>query len=153
MEDHSLAIIQLKDVTKKFPGVLALDHITLSIFPGEVHGIIGENGAGKSTLINILAGELQPDEGTIYFKRNPVTISNPLVSHSFGISVVFQELALCTNLNIAENISLWKVSDQPLLALRNKKLFEETAQQALDELGFSEVDLNLPVGQLSQIQP
>jgi ABC-type sugar transport system ATPase subunit len=149
MEDHSLAIIQLKDVTKKFPGVLALDHITLSIFPGEVHGIIGENGAGKSTLINILAGELQPDAGAISFKGNPVTISNPLVSHSLGISVVFQELALCTNLNIAENISLWKVSDQPLLAFRNKKLFEENAKQALDELGFSEVDLNLPVGQLS----
>jgi ABC-type sugar transport system ATPase subunit len=149
MEDHSLAIIQLKDVTKKFPGVLALDHITLSIFPGEVHGIIGENGAGKSTLINILAGELQPDEGTVYFKGHPVTISNPLISHSLGISVVFQELALCTNLNIAENISLWKVSDQPLLAWRNKKLFEGNAKQALDELGFTGVDLNLPVGQLS----
>jgi ribose transport system ATP-binding protein len=149
MEDHPLAIIQLKDVTKKFPGVLALDHITLSIFPGEVHGIIGENGAGKSTLINILAGELQPDEGAVYFKGHPVTISNPLISHSLGISVVFQELALCTNLNIAENISLWKVSDQPLLAWRNKKLFEGNAKQALDELGFTGVDLNLPVGQLS----
>jgi len=149
MDDQKTAIIRLENITKTFPGVVALDNINLSIFPGEIHAIIGENGAGKSTLMNLLAGELQPDEGVIYFKGEAKVIANPAISQSLGIAVVFQELALCPNLSIAENISLWQVRKKPALAFINRKTFKETAVKALTSLGVADLNLNQPVSQLS----
>jgi len=149
MENQPSPIIRLENITKKFPGVVALDRINLSIMPGEVHAIVGENGAGKSTLMNLLAGELQPDEGTIFFEGIPQVITDPLVSQKLGISVVFQELALCQNLTIAENISLWQASTSSIVGLVNRKTFEQTARQYLSELGLPDIDPRLPVGQLS----
>jgi ribose transport system ATP-binding protein len=142
-------ILQLEAITKKFPGVVALDHVSLEVFPGEIHAIIGENGAGKSTLMNILAGELQPDEGLIRYHGNEITIPSPLVSRALGISVVFQELALCPNLSIAENISLWRASEKFPFSLLNRRMFYEKGGQVLTQLGLGDIDLRTPVGQLS----
>jgi ribose transport system ATP-binding protein len=149
MEDQSSAILYIENVTKKFPGVVALDQVTLAVQPGTIHAIIGENGAGKTTLMNILAGELQPDEGTIYYKGQPTAIPNALASRLLGISVVFQELALCPNLSIAENISLWQASKQSGLAVLDRKSFKKTAREVLAKLGLQDADLDRPVGQLS----
>ena len=77
-------LVELRNISKRFPGVQALDNVSLSVLPGEIHALIGENGAGKSTLMNILAGELQPDAGTIAFEGVPRTIANPFVSQSAG---------------------------------------------------------------------
>jgi ribose transport system ATP-binding protein len=149
MSEHPAAIIQLEKITKRFPGVLALDQVTLSVYPGEIHAVIGENGAGKSTLMNLLAGELQPDDGLIRFNGAATLIPNPVVSRRLGISVVFQELALCPNLSVAENISLWRMSEQAPLAFLDRKLYTTTAMETLTSLGLVNMDLRQPVGQLS----
>ncbi|MFM8320310.1 MAG: sugar ABC transporter ATP-binding protein [Chloroflexota bacterium] len=149
MTEPTAAIIQLENITKRFPGVTALEGVSLPVYPGEIHAIIGENGAGKSTLMNILAGELQPDEGQILYNGAPTLIPNPTVSRRLGISVVFQELALCPNLSIAENISLWRASEQLPLALVDRRLFYTTAQITLASLGLEGIDLRMPVERLS----
>lgn len=149
MSEHPAAIIQLEKITKRFPGVLALDQVTLSVYPGEIHAVIGENGAGKSTLMNVLAGELQPDDGIIYFNGVATPIPDPVVSRRLGISVVFQELALCPNLSISENISLWRMSELPPLAFLDRKLYKVTADEMLASLGLVNMDVRQPVGQLS----
>jgi len=149
MSENSAAIIQLENITKRFPGVLALDQVSMSVYPGEIHAVIGENGAGKSTLMNLLAGELQPDDGIIIFNGAATRIPDPVVSRRMGVSVVFQELALCPNLSIAENISLWRIGEQAPMAFVDRKLFKSTALDTLTSLGLENVDLNQPVGSLS----
>jgi ABC-type sugar transport system ATPase subunit len=105
MEDYA-NIIEFKNITVTFPGVLAIDNVNLSIKKGEIHAIVGENGAGKSTLMNILGGEVHPSMGTIIYKGKNIVIPNPLFSLENGISIVFQELKLCPSLNVMENIYL-----------------------------------------------
>jgi ABC-type sugar transport system ATPase subunit len=99
-------IIEFKNITKKYPGVIALDEVSITIRKGEIHAIVGENGAGKSTLMNILGGEIQPDKGEICYKGKIVNIPNPNIAISIGISIVYQELKLCPNLSVVENIYL-----------------------------------------------
>ncbi|MCZ2156090.1 MAG: ATP-binding cassette domain-containing protein, partial [Bryobacterales bacterium] len=116
MRDQSVPIVELHQISKRFPGVQALDAVNLKIFPGQVHAILGENGAGKTTLINVLVGELQPDDGEIIYEGERVEISSPHRSRQLGISVVYQELALCLNLSVAENIALNTVSNKSALS-------------------------------------
>lgn len=97
-------IIQFENITKLFPGVVALDEVSFSISKGEVHAVVGQNGAGKSTLMNILAGEIQPDKGELIFNGDAITIPTPHAARQLGISVVYQELMLCPNLSILENV-------------------------------------------------
>lgn len=99
-------IIVFQEITKAFPGVVALDRVSFSIRRGEIHAVVGQNGAGKTTLMNILSGEVQPDRGVLIYRGHPVIISNPHVARSLGISVVHQELMLCPNLTVLENIFL-----------------------------------------------
>ena len=101
-------IVAFQEITKAFPGVLALDRVSFNIERGEVHAVVGQNGAGKSTLMNILAGEIQPDSGILLYKGQPVTIPNPHAARELGISVVYQELMLCPNLTVLENVFLGK---------------------------------------------
>ncbi|MCC5910199.1 MAG: ABC transporter ATP-binding protein [Clostridiaceae bacterium] len=99
-------MIELKGVTKQFPGVLANDAIDLSIEEGEIHAIVGENGAGKSTLMKILYGLQQPDKGEIFFRGKAVKISNPSVAINMGIGMVHQHFMLLPSFTVAENIVL-----------------------------------------------
>jgi ribose transport system ATP-binding protein len=145
-------IVELRNISKRFPGVLALDDVSLTVYPGEIHAVIGENGAGKSTLMNVLAGELQPDGGSIVFAGEPRVIPNPFVSQQLGISVVYQELALCPNLTIADNVSLNRAAVAHGLALLNRRKFADRARTVLATLGLESVDLATPVGQLSVAQ-
>jgi len=103
MED---VIIAFQEITKLFPGVMALDRVSFGIRRGEIHAVVGQNGAGKTTLMNILAGEIQPDRGVLLYRGQPVVIPSPHAARELGISVVHQELMLCPNLTVLENIFL-----------------------------------------------
>lgn len=152
MSLNASPIIQLHNITKRFPGVLALDDVSLSILPGEVHAVLGENGAGKSTLMNILAGELQPDSGQIVYQGQKQDITSPLVSQKLGIRVVYQELALCPNLTIAENISLNSIAHRSAFSFVNRAKFDDNAREVLARLGLSKVNPRAIVGKLSVAQ-
>lgn len=97
-------ILQLKNIRKTFPGVVALDKVELEIYSGEVHILLGENGAGKSTLMKILAGIYQPNQGHIFFEGKEIKKNNPKLSQQLGISTIYQELNLIPDLSVAENI-------------------------------------------------
>jgi len=97
-------ILEMKGVSKRFGGTIALENVDLDVRYGEVHALVGENGAGKSTLMNILNGSLQQDSGDIFLKNNQVNIKNPYIAQKLGISMVHQELKLLPELTVAENI-------------------------------------------------
>src|SRR5262245_13427722 len=99
-------VAAVRDITKRFPGVLANDKISLDFRAGEIHVLLGENGAGKSTLIGILAGMLQPDEGDILIAGAPVKISSPRQSLELGVGTVFQHVLLVPSLTVIENLML-----------------------------------------------
>jgi len=99
-------ILEMKNISKSFPGVKALDDVSFNLRPGEIHALIGENGAGKSTLIKCLGGQHMPDEGEIYIDGKKVDITNAKVSRDHGIGVIYQEFNLVPAFTIAENIYL-----------------------------------------------
>jgi ABC-type sugar transport system ATPase subunit len=100
--------VLFQGISKSFPGVQALDNVSFSIRRGEIHTIAGENGAGKSTLMKILSGWYPPNAGEVIFKGKPMHIADPQSALSMGISTVYQELMLCENLSVVENIYLGK---------------------------------------------
>ncbi|QGP92537.1 Ribose import ATP-binding protein RbsA [Neomoorella glycerini] len=97
-------LLQMRSISKSFPGVQALNRVDFDLQKGEIHALVGENGAGKSTLIKILAGAYIPDEGKIEFKGQTVTIDSPVVAQNLGIAIVHQETNLFPSLSVAENI-------------------------------------------------
>ncbi|MFA8387821.1 MAG: sugar ABC transporter ATP-binding protein [Pelagibaca sp.] len=105
MSDHT-PVLRLEDIVKTFPGVRALDGVSLSVMPGEVHALMGENGAGKSTLMKVLGGILQPNEGRIYIEETPTVMTTPAQAKAKGVVFIHQELSLADELTVAENIWL-----------------------------------------------
>ena len=99
-------VLRLEGIVKTFPGVRALDGVSFSVMPGEVHALMGENGAGKSTSMKVLGGLYQPDEGTIYVDEVPTIMSSPLDAKAKGIVFIHQELSLADELSVAENVGL-----------------------------------------------
>src|SRR6201993_3283167 len=99
-------VLELRGITKEFPGVLANDHVDFDLRRGEVHALLGENGAGKSTLMNILYGLYRPDEGEILLNGQPAEISSPLGASDAGIGMVHQHFMLIPVMTVAENIVL-----------------------------------------------
>ena len=106
-------VLEASDISKRFPGVHALDDVSLVVTPGEVHAVVGENGAGKSTLMKILAGAQAPDSGKIVIDRSPVTIAGPREAHDLGIITIYQELSLINALSVGENIFLGDLPARP----------------------------------------
>jgi ribose transport system ATP-binding protein len=100
---------ELRNVTKAFPGVVANADVSVALFSGQIHGLLGENGSGKSTLIKIISGAHQPDSGTISKDGAPVRISSPAAARGHGIATVFQEFSLVPTLTVAENICLGRL--------------------------------------------
>src|SRR5512135_2182286 len=98
--------LEMRGITKRYPGVVANDHIDLEVRPGEIHALLGENGAGKSTLMNVLYGLARPDEGQILLDGEPVTIAGPSDAIARGITMVHQHFMLVPVLTVAENIVL-----------------------------------------------
>src|SRR6266508_2085357 len=99
-------VVELREVSKRFPGVLAVDRVDVAIKAGDVHVVAGENGAGKSTLMKLLSQVVRPDEGTMLVAGAPVPFHGPRYAQSLGIAMVYQEFALAPHLSVAENLSL-----------------------------------------------
>jgi len=118
------AVIEMKGISKSFPGVKANDNINLTVNEGEIHVLLGENGAGKSTLMNILYGLYTPDEGEIYVKGKKVRITNPNVAISLGIGMVHQHFMLVPPFTVAENIVLGSEPRKGLSLDMNKAIAE-----------------------------
>ncbi len=130
MADLSKEIVNMKGIYKYYPGVQALDNVDFSLRRGEVHALVGENGAGKSTLIKVLTGVDQPDAGKIMLDQQKVTIRSPQHAQALGISTVYQEVNLCTNLTVAENILIgrepmrWGSIDRKAMNTRAKEVLQ-----------------------------
>jgi len=123
-------ILKMKEIDKSFPGVHALDHVSLEVQRGEVHALMGENGAGKSTLMKVLTGIYSKDSGTIEFEGNEVVFTNPKEAQSAGIVIVHQELNMMQHLTVAQNIFIGreimngKLINDEKMNQEAKKLFE-----------------------------
>lgn len=128
--------LELKNITKSFPGVLAVQDVTLAAYSGEILALVGENGAGKSTLMNILSGAFSADSGMIFLDGQEVKIPSPRRAQELGIAMIHQELALIPQMTVAQNIFLGR---EPLLAagmLVDTKLMQSEAQGILNQLGL-----------------
>jgi ribose transport system ATP-binding protein len=126
-------VLIAENITKKFPGVIALDNVSLELHEGKVNAIIGENGAGKSTLMKILSGVYSEFEGRIIYKGNPVRFANPKEAEKAGIAIIHQELNLISNLTITENIFLGRELTTSF-GLLDKKKMRSATKQLLDKL-------------------
>jgi ABC-type sugar transport system ATPase subunit len=141
-----MAFIEFNGITKRFPGVLALDGVSFEIERGSCHALIGENGAGKSTLGKILAGVYVADEGRIHLGGQPVRALNPLAARKLGISIVHQELAFCPNLTVAENLCL---GDLPQRAgWLDRRRMREQSRAMMNEIETG-IDVDQPISRLS----
>ena len=106
MTATALHRLELRGITKAFPGVLANDHVSFAVKPGEIHALLGENGAGKSTLVKMIYGIMHPDEGEIFFDGKQVHVANPKAARAMGIGMVFQHFSLFEAMTVLENIAL-----------------------------------------------
>lgn len=127
-------LLELKNITKEFPGVKALDNVSLDVRPGEVIGIIGENGAGKSTLMKVLTGVYPPTSGSIVYKGSQVKFENTAEAYEKGINIVFQEFNLCGNLTVMENLFLG--NELKKRGLVDYAEMKRRAKAMFDKLGF-----------------
>ena len=143
-------IIELKNVTKRFGGITALNKASLHVDQGEVVGLIGDNGAGKSTLIKTLVGVYGPDEGEIVIRGKKVFNWTALKARESGIETVFQDRALCPQQSIVWNIFMGKELRYPFGFVREKEQVKE-ANRLIREIGFTSklIDAESPVGNLS----
>jgi monosaccharide-transporting ATPase len=139
-------ILSMKRITKSFPGVRALEEVDFSLRRGEIHALMGENGAGKSTLIKVLTGVEQPEGGTIELEGKIVQVHSPQHSQELGISTVYQEVNLCTNLSVAENIMLGREPHR--LGTIDWKAMNVLAGQAMKKLDI-DIDVSQPLGHYS----
>ena len=143
-------ILYMQNITKTFPGVIALDAVDFNLMRSEVHALVGENGAGKSTLIKILSGAIPKTSGEIYINEEQIEITNPLQAQSLGIAVIYQELMLAPTLSVAENILLGRFPLRSKFFIDKKKLFTK-AKHLTTMLGL-QIDLNLPLQLLTIAQ-
>jgi galactofuranose transport system ATP-binding protein len=130
MAEPNNEIVIMKGINKSYPGVQALENVDFTLRQGEIHALVGENGAGKSTLIKILTGVDQPDAGTIMVNQQKVHIRSPQHAQTLGISTVYQEVNLCSNLSVAENILIgrepmkWGTIDKKAMNTRASEILQ-----------------------------
>ena len=138
-------ILSLRNITKTYPGVTALDDFSIDFVKGEVHALLGENGAGKSTLIKVISGAIAPDMGTISLGDNLYNRMTPVISKRLGVEVVYQEFNLVETMTVAENIYLGQNDGHTF----NEKALESKAQALIESLG---VDLD-PAMEVEGLSP
>ena len=147
-------VLEVRNITKRFPGVLANDHISFTLEPGEIHAFLGENGAGKSTLMNILYGLYQPDEGEILINGEPVRLTGPTDAIRRGLGMVHQHFMLVPTLTVAENVMLGTEITRGLLLderTANKRIGELSQQYGL-AVPPEALVLDLPVGVQQRVE-
>ena len=108
-------MLEVRSLTKRFGGLVAVDHMDMQVYPGEVVGLLGDNGAGKSTLIKMVSGVYHPDEGRIFFQGEEVKMGSPMDALELGIETLYQDLALAENLDAYSNIFLGREQTKPFL--------------------------------------
>jgi ribose transport system ATP-binding protein len=140
----SIPLLELENISKHFPGVRALENVSLSVRAGEVHMLVGENGAGKSTLMKILYGAHRADQGVIRLEGHPVSVESPADARRLGIAVIFQEFSLVPFLSVAENIFLGREFRGLLPGTVDRRRAGQQARQLLQNLGL-EIDPTTPV--------
>lgn len=147
MMTESQPIVEMRSISIEFPGVKALDDVAFRLFPGEVHSLMGENGAGKSTLIKALTGVYRIDSGSIVVAGTPSEFHNTADAQAAGISTVYQEVNLCGNLTIGENVMLGHETRGPFGV--DWKATHKEAQRALKRLGLENLDTRMQLSRLS----
>lgn len=146
-------VVETKGLSRYFKGLVALNEVSVAIAPGEVVGLVGDNGAGKSTLVKILSGDLEPSAGQVLIDGEEVHFRHPRDAKNRQIETIYQDLALCENLDIMENVFLGHESYRnPLLRLLDRRRMYRETSQLLDELAISvpstrELVMNLSGGQ------
>jgi D-xylose transport system ATP-binding protein len=148
----STPVLALKGVTKSFGPVQALNDVDFEVNSGEVVALVGDNGAGKSTLVKTIAGIHPADSGTIEFEGEPVTISSPPDAVALGIATVYQDLALCDNLDVVENLFLGREERSggpPVLAPLDEVGMEKQTGELLENLAVTITDVRSEVGTMS----
>ena len=158
MEDKKV-VLELKDISKSFPGVKALDRVSFTLKKGTVHALMGENGAGKSTLMKCAFGLYDPDEGEVYFNGEKVHFENPRQGLEAGISMIHQELNPIRRRSIAENIWVGRMPEKKIAGISlidHKRMYKDT-QKLFDELHVSvdpktqAIELSSSILQLGEI--
>lgn len=157
MVDTTPYVIELKNITKRFPGVVALDHVSFQLKPGEVHVLLGENGAGKSTLIKVLSGAYVAEEGEIFVMGKKVKINSPQDSRALGLRFIYQELSLVRDMDIARNLFLGMepTSLAALGLVKEKELYQQASKflkQFHIELDPTEMVSRLSVTQQKMVE-
>lgn len=148
---HTQPLWELDNITKVFPGVRANDGVSMSLYPGEIHGLLGENGSGKSTLIKILSGVYQPDSGSIRYQGREVRLENPTAARQKGVATVFQEFSLVPTLTVAENIFMGRHLRRAGGLLVDWTTMRQKTREVLRQLEI-EIDPDRPVRDLSVAQ-
>jgi ABC-type sugar transport system ATPase subunit len=148
-------ILEIKNLSKRFGGIQALESVNMQVRYGEVHALVGENGAGKSTLMNVLGGIIECDQGEVFYKGQPVVFSNPVQSLHAGIAIIHQELAMLPSLNVMDNMFMGRMKTKNgFISWRDfeKKTREYLAQVGLDIDPYTLVrDLSISQRQIVEI--
>ncbi|XXY49050.1 sugar ABC transporter ATP-binding protein [Sorangium sp. So ce269] len=146
MASEAVPVLEMKGISKGFPGVQSLSSVDFRLFPGEVHSLMGQNGAGKSTLVKVITGVHAPDGGRILLDGREIRPASPLDAQKLGISAVFQEVNLCPNLSVAENIFLGREGSSAF-ALRWREM-RRNAAAVLSDLNVH-IDVAAPLSAYS----
>lgn len=142
-------MLEAEAISKQFPGVQALKNVSLAVRRGEIHALVGENGAGKSTLVNIIAGVVRPDSGTIRIKGRETRITSPKSAAEAGIAVVHQESSLYPNLDVTSNLFLMQLDEKGRVVVPDRRLRTE-ARGVLDQVGLAHIS---PTKRVSRLTP
>lgn len=142
-------LLEMKNMVKIFPGVMAVDNVSLNVRPATVHALVGENGAGKSTMMKMLAGEYTPNQGEIFFDGKKVEIRNTKDAFDVGISTIYQELELVPEMTIAENMFLGREPKQKNRLFVDSNFINKETEKYLNEIGLSAYKPRTKIKELS----
>jgi ABC-type sugar transport system ATPase subunit len=142
--------LEMKGVSKAFPGTLAVDNVSFSVMPGEVHALVGENGAGKSTLMKIMAGSYTDYTGEVYMNGKPVSLHSPSAAKEYGIGMIYQELSLARPISIAENLLAGRLPTKR--GFVDRKAVEREAKALLARVGLGSLDIFKSISEISQCE-
>jgi ABC-type sugar transport system ATPase subunit len=151
MQDRQ-PILRAVELYKHFGGLVAVNQVSLDVYPGEVIGLVGDNGAGKSTFIKMVSGVLRPDAGQIFLDGNEITFASPMEARGRGIETIYQDLALCENLDATVNIFLGREPVHKFLGLADvvdRRSMLKESRKVLDQLDIQIPNLRRPIRQMS----
>ena len=145
-------ILRVENLVKRFGGLTAVNDVSVDIHPGEVIGLVGDNGAGKSTLIKMISGVYRPDGGRIFLGDQEITLSSPMEARHIGIETIYQDLALCENLDAAVNIFLGREPMKRMMGVFkqvDRPHMLEESEKVLERLDITIPNLRRPIRQMS----